>query len=81
MFLVSTSAASSFNKKVDDLRNHSVLSFEQPEVQSLSVNNPKGVFELIKDKDDRWWFKGIEKRAADGPGVRANPECSVHGKD
>lgn len=70
VFLVSTSAANSFSKKADDLRNRSVLSFEQPEVQSLSVNNPKGVFELIKDKDDRWWFKGIEKRAADGPGVR-----------
>ena len=70
VFLVSTSAANSFNKKVDDLRNRSVLIFEQPEVQSLSVNNPKGVFELIKDKDDRWWFNGTEKRAADGPGVR-----------
>ena len=70
VFLVSTNAANSFNKKLDDLRNRSVLSFEQPEVQSLSVNNPKGVFELIKDKDDRWWFKGIEQRAADGPGVR-----------
>jgi hypothetical protein len=71
VFLVSSSAASSFSKKLDDLRNHSVLGFEQPEVQSLGVNSPKGVFELIKDKDDRWWFKGVEKRAADGPGVRA----------
>jgi hypothetical protein len=70
VFLVSASAASSFSKKVDDLRNRTILNFEQPEVQSLSVNNPKGVFELIKDKDDRWWFKGIENRAADGPGVR-----------
>jgi hypothetical protein len=70
VFLVPAGAASAFSKKVDDLRNRSVLSFEQPEVQSLSVNNPKGVFELTKDKDDRWWFKGTEKRAADGPGVR-----------
>ena len=70
VFLVSSSAANSFSKKVDDLRNRSILSFEQPEVQSLSLNNPKGAFELIKDKDDRWWFNGIEKRAADGPGVR-----------
>jgi hypothetical protein len=71
VFLVSASAAGSFSKKVDDLRDHSVLSFEQPETQSLSLNNPKGSFELIKDKDDRWWFEGIEKRAADGPGIRA----------
>ena len=71
VFLVSTSTAGSFSKKVDDLRDHSVLSFEQPEAQSMSLNNPKGVFELIKDNDDRWWFRGIGKRAADGPGVRA----------
>jgi len=71
VILISSSAAGTLGKKVDDLRNHSVLSFEQPEVQSLIVNNPKGVFELTKDKDDRWWFKGFEKRAADGPGVRA----------
>jgi hypothetical protein len=70
VFFVSSSAATSFNKKVDDLRNHSVLSFDQPEVQSLSVKNPKGTFELVKDKDDRWWFKGTNKRAADGPEVR-----------
>jgi hypothetical protein len=70
VFLVSASVAGSFNKKVDDLRNHSVLNFEQHEVQSLIVDNPKGVFELTKDKDDRWWFKGLGKRAADGPGVR-----------
>lgn len=71
VFLISGGAASSFNKKLDDLRNHIVLSFDQPEAHYLGVNNPKDAFELIKDKDDRWWFKGIEKRAADGPGVRS----------
>ncbi len=70
VFLISSSAASTFNKKPDDLRNHSVLSFEQPEVQSLSIKSSKGYSELIKDNTDRWWFAGAEKRAADGPDVR-----------
>jgi hypothetical protein len=70
VFLVTSYTASSFNKKVDDLRNHSVLSFEQPEVQSLSIKSPKGDLELVKDSTDRWWFAGPEKRAADGPDIR-----------
>lgn len=69
VFLVSTSVAGSFNKKLDDLRDRSVLKFEQPEAMSLSVRNPKGSFELVKDNDDRWMFQGIG-RAADSPGVR-----------
>lgn len=70
VFLVSTSVAGSFSKKLDDLRDHTVLKFEQPEALSLSISNPKGSFELVKDATDRWFFKGIE-RAADSPGVRA----------
>jgi hypothetical protein len=70
VFLVSASAASTFSKKVEDLRNHSVLSFEQNEVQSLSIKNPKGTIELIKDAADRWWLAGTDKRAADSPEVR-----------
>ncbi len=55
---------------MDDLRDHTVLGFEQPEAQSLALRNPKGAFELFKDSDDRWWFKGTDKRAADAPQVR-----------
>jgi hypothetical protein len=70
VFLVSKYAASDFNKQVDDLRSHSVLSFEQPEVQSLSLRSPKGDLALVKDSNDRWWFDGKEKRAADSPEIR-----------
>ena len=70
VFLVSSYLASSFAKKADDLRNHSVLSFEQPEVQSLDITSPKGDLRLAKDGNDRWWFEGKEKRAADSPGIR-----------
>jgi hypothetical protein len=70
VFLVASYTVSAFNKKVDDLRNHSVLSFEQPEVQSLSLKSSKGDFELVKDSDDRWWFAGTDKRAADSPEIR-----------
>jgi hypothetical protein len=70
VFLVATSTATAFNKKAEDFRNHSVLSFEQPEAQTLSIKNSKGNLELIKDNTDRWWLAGTEKRAADSPEIR-----------
>lgn len=70
VYLVASNVAALFEKKVDDLRDHTVLGFEQPEAQSLVLRNPKGAFELFKDSDDRWWFKGTDKRAADAPQVR-----------
>ena len=70
VFLVTVDAASTFVKRLEDLRNHTILSFEPSEVQSLRLKNPKGNFEIVKDSDDRWWFKGIEKRTADAPQVR-----------
>ncbi len=70
VFLVPSSLVSTFDKKLDDLRMHSVLSFEQREVQSLSLKSAKGNLDLVKDSDDRWWIVGEEKVAADSPGVR-----------
>ncbi len=70
VFLVPSSAAGAFDRKVDDLRNRSVLRFEPTEARSLRLESPKGTLELFKDGDDRWWFQGFEKRAADGPEVR-----------
>jgi hypothetical protein len=70
VFLVSSSLVDSLDKKLDDLRNHSVLSFEQAEVRSLSLKSSKGQLNLVKDSDDRWWIEGEEKVAADSPGVR-----------
>jgi hypothetical protein len=70
VFLVASSTASAFKKKVEDLRSHSVLSFEPREVQTLNIQSPKGNFELFKDASDRWWLAGTEKRAADSPEIR-----------
>jgi hypothetical protein len=42
VFLVTSSVASNFNKKLEDLRNHAILSFEQFEVQSLELKSAKG---------------------------------------
>jgi len=70
VFLVTAEAANLFVKKVEDLRNHTILSFEPSDVQSLRLKNAKGHIEIIKDSEDRWWFKGGEKRAADAPNVR-----------
>jgi hypothetical protein len=70
VFMVLSSVVSAFNKKLDDLRDHSVLSFKQQEVQSLNLKSPKGDLEFTKDNEDRWWIEGMDKIAADGPGVR-----------
>jgi len=70
VFLVSTAVVSAFEKKTDDLRSHTILSFEQPEVQTLDLRSAKGDLQLIKDSNDRWWISGEEKVAADSPGIR-----------
>jgi hypothetical protein len=70
VFLVTVDAANSFIKKVEDLRNHTILSFEPSDVHSLKIKSAKGNIEIIKDSEDCWWFKGVEKRAADAPKVR-----------
>jgi hypothetical protein len=71
VFLVATAVVSTFDKKPDDLRNHSILSFDQPDAQSMSLKSSKGDLELTKDATDRWWIAGKETIAADSPGVRA----------
>jgi hypothetical protein len=70
VFLMPSTAAGSFNKKIDDLRDHAILKFERSDVQSVTIRNPKGTIEISRDSSERWWFKGAEKRAADGPEVR-----------
>lgn len=70
VFLVASSVVSAFDKKLDDLRNHQILGFDQPEVQSLNLKSPKGDVQLTKDSNDRWWIAGKETIAADSPGVR-----------
>jgi hypothetical protein len=70
VFLIPTPTVEAFKKKLDDLRDHSVLRFQQPEAQSITIRSSKGDVDLIKDNNDRWWFNGAEKRAADSPRVR-----------
>jgi hypothetical protein len=68
VFLVGSYIASTFDKKLEDLRNHSVLPFEQSETQSLDLQGSKGTVQLAKD-DDHWWIQGKEKWAADSSAV------------
>jgi hypothetical protein len=68
VMLVASYVASNFNKKADDLRNHSVLSFEQFETQSLDLASEKGPVQLAKE-NERWWIVGDEKVAADSSAV------------
>jgi len=68
VFLVANFLATTFNKKVDDLRNRAVLSFDQFEARSLDLKSEKGALQLVKDSD-RWWLQGKERWAADSSGV------------
>jgi len=68
VFLVSSYVAGNFNKKLDDLRNRSILSFDQSGTQSLDLKSAKGIVTLSKE-NDRWWMEGKEKWAADSAAV------------
>ncbi len=70
VFLVASSAASTFDKKLDDLRNHTVLAFEPPQAQTLNISSSKGDLSLVKDSNDQWWFDAVHGVAADSPQIR-----------
>jgi len=68
VFLVANSVASNFNKNLEDLRNHSILSFEQYEAQSLELKTPKDDIQLVKE-NDRWFSQGEGKWPADSSAI------------
>jgi hypothetical protein len=70
VFLVASYVASNFNKKLEDLRNHSILKFEQSEAQSLDMQSSKGKLNLAKE-GDRWMMQGKNKWAADSSAVNS----------
>jgi len=70
VFFVSSSVAGAFNKKLDDLRNHAILNFEQAEAQSLDLQDSKGNLRLEKE-GDRWWLQAKESWAADSSAVNS----------
>lgn len=68
VFLVSNYVADTFDKKLDDLRNRTILKFEQSEAQSVEIQSSKGKLDLSKE-GDRWWMQGKDKWAADASAV------------
>jgi hypothetical protein len=66
--LVAAYTASSFRKKLDDLRNRAVLNFEQYETNSLDLQSEKGNVQLTKE-NDKWWLQGKQHWAADSSAV------------
>ncbi len=68
VLLVASYVAGTFDKKLDDLRNHSILPFDQSEAQSLELQSSKGHVQLVKE-NDRWWIQGKDKWAADSSAV------------
>lgn len=64
VFLVAKSTADSFKKKLDELRNRSILKFDQNETQSLNLKSGQSEVSLVFD-NDRWWIQGKERWAAD----------------
>ena len=77
--LVAGYVASNFNKKLDDLRNHAIMSFDQYETASLDIKNAKGTVKLAKD-GDRWWIEGKEKWAADSSEVNTLLSALANGR-
>ncbi len=80
VFLVPSAVANVFDKKLDDLRNHTILSFEQPQVQTLNIKTSKGNINLVKDSNDQWWFDSIRTVAADSPQVRGVLNALCYGR-
>jgi hypothetical protein len=68
VFLIASSTAGNFRKKLDDLRNRSVLSFETLDVQTLDLKSAKGEVDLAKE-NDKWWIQGKERWNADSSAV------------
>ncbi len=68
VFLVANYVAETFNKKIEDLRNHAILSFDQFETQSLEVQSSKGVVSLAKE-NDQWWLQGKVRWRAESSSV------------
>lgn len=77
--LVTSYVASNFNKKLDDLRNHSILSFDQYDTSSLDIKDAKGTIRLAKD-GDRWFIEGKEKWAADSSEVSTLLSALANGR-
>ncbi|NWG14255.1 MAG: DUF4340 domain-containing protein [Acidobacteria bacterium] len=68
ILLVASYVASSFRKKLEDLRNRAILNFEQYETQSLDLQSAKGNVKLVKE-NDKWWLQGKDRWAADSSAV------------
>jgi hypothetical protein len=68
VFMVGSYVAGTFRKKLEELRNHSVLGFEQNDTQTLDLKSEKGDVDLVKE-GDRWWIQGKERWAADSSSV------------
>ncbi len=68
VMLVASYTASSFRKKLDDLRNRAVLNFEQYETNSLDLKSDQGDVQLAKE-NDKWWLQGKQHWAADSSAV------------
>lgn len=79
VFLVASYTASNLRKKLDDLRNRTVLGFDQYEAQSLDIRNPKGEVRLAKE-EDRWWLQGKQRWAADSSEVNSVLSSLAYGR-
>jgi hypothetical protein len=68
--LVANQTASAFRKELEDLRNHSILDFDQYEATSMELQDSEGTLRLEKE-GDRWWIQSGERWAADSSVVSA----------
>jgi hypothetical protein len=69
VLLVASYVASNFNKKLEDLRNRNVLTFNRVDAQGADLDSSKGKLQLTKESD-QWWVQGPKSKwAADSSAV------------
>jgi len=68
--LVANRVAATFRKKLEDLRNYSILDFDQYQAKSIELRQSEGAVRLEKEAD-RWWIDAGERWAADSSTVNA----------
>ncbi len=68
VLLVPTNTATTFRKRLDDLRERAILRFDQYKTQAVDLRSLKGRVELVKEQD-RWWIEGKNRIAASSSAV------------
>ncbi|NOX37131.1 MAG: DUF4340 domain-containing protein [Calditrichaeota bacterium] len=66
VFTVPQYIKTSLEKRLFDWRDKKVLHFKRADVQRVVIKSPKGRFEFVREKDNQWMIKNINRPADSG---------------